>query len=155
MSFALKGGPGDPRFKGTYAQDTRSLSGDYSQSGATMPFKLAWNGEAKFEPVAKSTPIGKELEGSWEGTLDAGGKTLRLVLKLANQSGIASGTLVSVDQGGAELTIDSIVQTGSRLAFTVRSVGGWYDGEVKDGQIVGTWTQGPGSLPLTFKPGAR
>jgi len=36
----------------------------------------------------------------------------------------------------------------------VPGVGGSYEGDVKDGQIVGTWTQGPGSLPLTFKRAA-
>ena len=30
-------------------------------------------------------------------------------------------------------------------------VSGGFDGEIKESEIAGTWTQGPGSLPLVFK----
>ena len=83
------------------------------------------------------------------------GKTLRLNLKLINQDGAATGMLISVDQGGAEIPLSSIVQTDAHLAFTVPGVGGSYEGDLKDGQIVGNWTQGPGSLPLTLKRAAK
>jgi hypothetical protein len=155
VDFDLKGPPGDPHFKGTYSKDKDTLAGDYTQGGSTIAFSLTRKGDAQFEAVAKSTPIAKELEGSWEGTLDAGGKQLRLVLKLANQPAGATGTLVSVDQGGVELPVDAITQSGSSLSFAVRTVGGSYEGELKDGQIAGTWMQGPGKLPLVFKPAAK
>ncbi len=155
VDFDLKGPPGDPHFKGTYSKENDTLAGDYTQGGSTIPFSLTRKGDAQFEAAAKSTPITKELEGSWEGTLDAGGKQLRLVLKLANQPSGATGTLVSVDQGGQELPVEAITQSGSSLKFAVRSVGGSYEGELKDGQITGTWMQGPGKLPLVFKPAAK
>ena len=44
-----------------------------------------------------------------------------------------------------------IETTGAHVKFTVPAVGGTYEGDLKDGQIVGNWTQGPGTLPLTFK----
>ena len=155
VDFDLKGPPGDPHFKGTYSKETESLAGDYTQGGNTIRFSLKRKGDAQFEPPAASTPITKELEGSWEGTLDAGGKLLRLVLKLSSQAGAATGMLVSVDQGGLELPIEGITQKGSALTFSVRTVNGSYAGELKDGQIAGTWTQGAGSLPLVFKPAAK
>jgi uncharacterized protein len=150
-SFAITGPPGDPVFNGDVAKDGQTISGTFSQGGGTIPFKLTRTGDAKFEAPLKSTPITKDLEGSWEGTLDAGGKSLRLVLKLANQAKTgATGTLTSVDQGNAEIPITAIVQAGTHLTVTVRTISGTYEGDLKGGQLIGTWTQGPKGMPLTF-----
>ena len=109
-------------------------------------------GDTKIEPPPKSTPITKELEGSWEGALDVNGTTLRLVLKLASQAdGLATGTLVSVDQGGAEVPIAAVVQNGAHLTLVVPAVAGKYDGDLSEGQLTGTWTQGPRTWPLVLK----
>lgn len=143
--------PGNPQFKGV-VKDGKTLSGDFSQGGGTVPFALTRTGDAKIEPVPKSTPITKELEGAWAGNLDANGTILRLVLKLSNQAaGAATGTLVSLDQGGTEIPIVAVVQAGTHLKLVVRAVGGTYEGDLKDGQLTGTWSQGAGTLPLVFK----
>ena len=150
VSFAMNGVPGTPTFKGTISKDGKSLSGQYTQGPGTLPFSLTRTGEAKFEPPPAKTPITKEIEGSWEGALDVNGTTLRLVLKLANgPDGKGTGTLVSVDQNGAEVPVTAVVQNGSHLI--VQTVVGSYEGDLKDGQLTGTWTQGPGTLPLVFK----
>jgi hypothetical protein len=152
VTFGMRNVPGEPTFKGTVSKDGKQLSGDFSQGGGTVPFSLTRAGDAKVERPAKSTPVTKELEGSWEGTLDVGGKTLRLLVKLANKpGGPAAGTLVSVDQGGAEVPIASVVQTGSRLTLALPTIAGSYDGELKDGVLTGKWTQGPNTMPLVFK----
>jgi hypothetical protein len=151
VSLTMQGMPGTPQFKGA-VKDGKTLSGDFSQGGGTVPFALTRTGDAKIEPVPKSTPITKEIEGSWTGTLDANGKILPLVLKLSNQaSGVATGTLVSLDQGGAEIPIAAVMQTGTHLKLVVRSIAGTYEGDVKNGQLTGTWSQGAGTLPLVFK----
>ena len=76
---------------------------------------------------------------------------LHLKLNLANQpEGGATGHLVSVDQGGAEIAITTITQTGSRLELAVASISGSYSGELKEGSLVGEWKQGPGTAPLVF-----
>jgi hypothetical protein len=152
VTFAMKGVPGDPVFTATLSADGKTLSGTLAQGGGTVPFALTRAGEAKFERPPDSTPITKELEGSWEGALDVQGTTLRLVMKLGNgQNGRATGTLISVDQGGAEIPIASIVQTGAHLKLVVPSIVGSYEGDLKDGQVTGTWTQGSRSLPLVLK----
>jgi hypothetical protein len=153
VSFVMKGIPGHPQFTGKLSTDGKTLSGDFSQGGANMPFKLTRTGDAKVEPLPKSTPLTKELEGLWEGALNADGATLRLLFKLSNQPNDAgaTGTLVSLDQGNAELPVGSIVQTGTKLTLLLPAILGAYEGELKDGQLVGTWTQGPRSLPLTLK----
>ena len=155
VSFALSV-PGNPQFKGTLSKDSRSLTGEFSQGGGTMPFAVTRTGDAKFEALPKSTPITKDLEGSWEGSLDANGTILRLLLKLSNApDGVARGTMISVDQGGVELPVAAVVQTGSHLKVVVQAIAGTYEGDFKDGQLTGTWKQGPGTLPLVFKRPAQ
>ena len=152
VRFSMKGVPGDPQFKGVVSKDAQTLSGDFSQGGGTVPFTLIRTGDAKIEPLPKSTPITKDLEGSWAGALDVDGNVLRLTLKLSNQAdGPAAGTLVSVDQGGGEIPITAVIQKGTHLTLNVRAISGTYEGDFKDGQLTGTWTQGPRTLPLVFK----
>src|SRR5260370_6784377 len=80
VRFQVKGTPGERAFKGTISDDGKSISGDYSQGGYTIPFSVTRTGDARFEAAVKNAPIGKELEGVWNGTLDSHGKQLRAVL---------------------------------------------------------------------------
>ena len=151
VEFAIKGAPGDPRFKGELSTDGKTIAGMFSQGGGNVPLTLAWKGEAQFEGVQKNPAVSKALLGTWEGTLDVQGKMLRLVLTLANGPDGATGKLVSLDQNNFEMPVTTIAEEGSRLKLTISMVSGGFDGEVKGSEIGGTWTQGPGSLPLTFK----
>ena len=151
VTFAMKGIPGDPRFKGTLSNDSKTLSGDFTQGGGVIPFALTRTGEARIDPLPKSTPITKELEGSWDGPLDVGGKVLRLTLKLSTgPDGVATGTLVSIDQGGVGIPVSAVIQSGAQLKVLLPVIAGQYEGELKDGQLRGTWTQGPNTWPLVF-----
>jgi hypothetical protein len=152
VTFAIGGIPGEPTFKGTVSKDGKTLAGDFSQGGGAVPFSVARTGEAKIERPPKSTPVTKDVEGSWEGGVDINGKVLRLLVKLANQpDGTATGTITSVDQGGAVIPIAAIVQTDAHLKLVVPAVIGNYEGDLKEGQFTGTWTQGPNSWPLVLK----
>ena len=155
VSFAIKGAPGDPQYSGTLSQDGKTISGTFTQGGGAVPLTLTWKGDAKFDVPAKSTRITKELEGSWEGTLDVKGTMLRLVLKLANAEGGASGTLISLDQNNVEIPVSTITQDGSSVKVLVNMISGSFTGELKGGELSGTWAQGPLSLPLVFKRPAK
>jgi uncharacterized protein (TIGR03067 family) len=129
-------------------------------TGDTMTLLLAEPGDTvRPDPMSQSTlvltktkPLGKDLDGSWEGALDAGGKALRVVVKLSNGSdGLATGTFDSVDQGSGPLPIAAVIQTGSQIKLVVPAVRGSFAGELKDGQLTGTWTQGRTASPLIFK----
>jgi hypothetical protein len=151
VTFAMKGVPGEPTFKGRLSAEVGSLSGDFMQGGARMPFQLKRTGDAIIAEAPKSPAISKDVEGAWEGALDAGGKVMHLKLNLANQpEGGATGQVVSVDQGGAEIAITTITQTGSRLELGLASILASYSGELKEGSLVGEWKQGPGTAPLVF-----
>lgn len=155
VSFVMKGPPGDPSFNGTLASDGKSISGDFLQGGGSTGFELKRTGDARLEAPAKSTPISKELEGAWEGALDVNGQRLRLVLTLANQPDGAAGSLISLDQGGAEIPVSSITQKDFHLSLEVKTIGGSYSGDLKEGVLAGQWTQGGGTLPLTFQRPAK
>lgn len=156
VSFAIKGAPGGASFSGTLSEDGKTISGTFSQGGGSMPLSLAWKGEPKFEVAQKSTPIAKDLEGSWTGSLDIKGTVLRLALNLANTPDGATGSIVSLDQGGVEIPVATITQDGSKLKLLVTMISGTFEGEIKSGEIAGTWTQGPlVGVPLVFKRAAK
>jgi hypothetical protein len=152
VAFAMKNVPGAPQFSGTVSKDGKQISGDFSQGGGSVPFSLTRTGEPKIERPPNSTPVTSDLVGSWEGTLTVNGTSLRLIVKLANKpGGPGGGTLVSVDQGGVEIPIAAVVQSGTRLKLLVPDIAGAFDGELKEGMLTGRWTQGPGDWPLVLK----
>lgn len=156
VAFVMKGAPGEPTFEGNLSSDGQSISGNFTQGGASLTFALKRTGDASFEAVAKSTSISRELEGTWEGALELNGKRFRLVLNMKNQAdGVAGGSIVSVDQGGGEIPITVITQKDSSLTIELHSIDGSFSGELKDGALVGKWTQRTLTAPLTFKRPAK
>lgn len=149
VTFAMKGVPGDPKFDGKLSADGKAISGGFTQGGADLTFSLKRTGEAV---IAKSTGLSKEMEGLWEGALDVNGNMLRLKVTLSNQAdGTSAGTMISVDQGGGEIPITTITQKGSTLKFEVKTIQGSYEGDLTNGTLIGHWTQGGATFPLTLK----
>lgn len=149
--FHIKGGPGDPTFTGTVSADGKTMSGEFTQGPGSFPFKFTRTGEPKVEVTKASPAVGKEFLGNWEGALEGPG--LRLVLKISNDNSGSHAVLTSVDQGGVEIPVSSIEQSGAGLTLGVKMVGGQFKGEInKDGSALsGTWSQGGNDLPLTLK----
>jgi hypothetical protein len=93
------------------------------------------------------------IQGNWQGTLNAGGAQLRLVLHIAiAQDGSLTATLDSIDQGANGIPATSISLQDSRLAFTIDAAHIAYGGTVNKTatEIDGTFTQGQ-PLKLDFK----
>ena len=156
VRLVLKAGKEVSTFVGVLSADGKSISGDASQGAESVPFSLTRTGDARISPAPKSPPIGKELEGTWNGTLEVGERKMRLVLKMANQpDGTSTGTIVSLDQSDMEIPI-VITQKASNLTIDVTSVGGSYVGvlNAEGTELVGKWTQGSATLPLTFRRAA-
>jgi uncharacterized protein (TIGR03067 family) len=103
--------------------------------------------------VVKLKPLPAALLGDWHGALEtSSGATLRIVFALTNgPDGLASGTFTSVDQSNRSAPIAAVVVRGVRVTFIMPMVRGAFDGELKDGQLVGTWTQPAGSRPFVLK----
>ena len=153
VRWVLKVGAEVSTFVGTLSADGKSLSGEASQGSESAPFSLTRTGEAKIAAAPKSSPISKEMEGTWNGTLSAGEKQVRLMLKMMNQAdGTAVGTIVSQDGSGVEIPI-TMTQTASHLTVEVPSVGASFVGALNatGTELVGNWKEGSATLPLTFR----
>ena len=100
---------------------------------------------------AKETHAKGDISGDWQGTLQAG-KSLRTILQIAKTDKGWSAKMYSIDQGGQPINASSATLDGSTLKYSVDLIGGSYQGTLSaDGNsIVGSWTQGPNPLPLTF-----
>jgi hypothetical protein len=151
VEFAIKSGMGNPRFKGELSADGKTIAGTFNQGGSSLPLTLSWKGEPQFEEAPKNPAVSKAVLGTWDATLDVKGTLLRLALTLTNGPTGAVGTLVSVDQNNFEMPVSKITEEGSRLKLAIPMVSGGFEGDVKNEEIAGTWTQGPLSLPLVFK----
>jgi hypothetical protein len=157
VTFEIKAGSGGGTFHGEILADGTSMSGSFVAQAGTVPFSLTRTGDAQIEAPPKSAPIGKEMEGTWNGAIDAGGMHLRVVLKMSNQpDGTSSGTIISLDQGALEVPV-ALVQKADNLTFTVRMTGGSYSGTLNAAgtELAGTYTTAQGvALPLTFQRAA-
>lgn len=93
------------------------------------------------------------IEGIWQGTLDAAGTKLRLVLTVKrSENGGYSATLDSLDQG-ATIPVDTISVKADAVSFEIKSVGAVYEGTLnKDRtELIGKFTQGGQTFPLDLK----
>jgi hypothetical protein len=142
----------DQPFAGALSPDGRSISGSYSIEGFSVPFILARTGDARIEPPVKSRPISKELEGTWSATLEAG-RGMRVLLTMSNHSdGTAAGRVVNLDEGGLEFPV-VITQKDSNVTLDAGPTIGGFSGVLNIGshELVGKWTQGTASIPVTFR----
>lgn len=95
------------------------------------------------------------LQGIWQGTLEAGGTKLRLVLTVTkSEAGIYAGKLDSLDQG-ATIPIDTITVNLDAVRLEVKSPAIVIEGTLnkESTELTGTFTQGGQALPITFKRG--
>jgi hypothetical protein len=92
--------------------------------------------------------------GDWQGTLKAGGAEIRVVVHISKSAaGNLTATFDSPDQGATGIKVGPIDQHGTKLNFTVISIGGSYEGTLNDAgtALSGAWTQQHLDFPLEFQ----
>jgi uncharacterized protein len=102
--------------------------------------------------VFSQTPA-KGIEGSWQGTLEAGDQKLRLVVTVTkSDAGTYAGTLDSVDQG-ATIPIDTITVNGDAVRLEIKSPAIAVEGTLNKErtELTGTFIQSDQRFPLTLK----
>jgi alpha-beta hydrolase superfamily lysophospholipase len=102
--------------------------------------------------VVGQTPA-KGFTGSWQGTLEAGGAKLRLVVTVTkSDAGVFAGKLESLDQG-ATIPIDTITVNGDAVRFEIKSPAIVFEGTLNKErtELTGTFTQGDQKIPLTLR----
>jgi hypothetical protein len=161
VSFEISSVQGLPTFKGKLSADGKTIVGELAQAGQTFPFKLDRKGEAKMSAIeaqVTSITVSADVEGHWQGILDAGGTTLRLILKLAKKAdGSYTATLDSPDQANNDMPINVLTATGDSLTFEMKYIGASYAGKFNKErtEVSGNWQQGGGAAPLTLKRAAK
>ncbi len=102
--------------------------------------------------VFGQTPA-KDFEGSWHGTLEAGGQKLRLLVTVTkSDAGVYAAKLDSLDQG-ATIPIDTITVNIDAVRLEMKSVEAVFEGVLNKErtELTGKFTQGGQELPLTLK----
>jgi dipeptidyl aminopeptidase/acylaminoacyl peptidase len=106
--------------------------------------------------VFGQTPA-KDFEGSWLGTLEAGGTKLRLVLTVTkSEAGVYAAKLDSLDQG-ATIPIDTITVKFEAVRLEVKTPGILIEGTLNKErtELTGTFNQGGQAVPITFMRGQQ
>ena len=93
------------------------------------------------------------LDGDWIGAIVAPtGAQLRLAMHVESTATATTATLISLDQGNSKIPVASVTHKGNEVTLDVPSVPGHggFKGTLSGKTLAGNWTQGAGSLPLTF-----
>ncbi len=142
-------------FEGDLNKEATEMSGRWMQGGQSLPlvFKRAEASEPEPKATEGSYAWNKpsDLQGIWNGTLDANGVKLRLAVNVAKGAdGTFTGTMDSLDQGAKGVPATSIHYTNSDVVMEWKGIGGTYRAKLADGKLTGTFHQGPASLPLAM-----
>ena len=90
--------------------------------------------------------------GHWEGSIEAPGQPLVVMVDLAEDDGAWSGTIDIPAQGGDDLPLSGVSVDGETGAvrFTIDGVPGepTFEGTLADGEMTGEFRQGPARLPF-------
>lgn len=131
VTFGMAGAPGYPSFTGKLSADGKTIAGEVSQSGQSVPFQLLRKSETKLSAEVKPA-VGSsgELKGDWEGTLEVGGQALRLKFKFApSTDGSMAGVLDSIDQV-VWLPIDTATESAGTVSVELKLVNATFKGKL-------------------------
>jgi len=143
----------DQTFTGMLAPDGGTITGYYSIQDYAFRFTLTRMGPAKVEPPVRNAAVGKDFEGTWNGTLPINNVKMRLLLKVSNRpDGTSVASLVNLDQGSLEIPAASFSTKGSELTLMFKVIEGSFVGTLNAArsELTGTLTQGTATSPLTF-----
>ncbi|HUF60915.1 MAG TPA: alpha/beta hydrolase [Verrucomicrobiales bacterium] len=154
VSFVMSGIPGDPEFRGKIAEESKTISGEFRQSGQTYPFRLERKEKRRKGGATPEKGVpGEGFAGPWQGSLKVQVFELRLVLKLTEGPEGLTGTIDSVDQGARDIPLSTADGSERKLQLEVESIGASYEGALSDdgSEIAGEWKQGGRGMQLVFK----
>ena len=148
-TFDLTLGP-DGRMKGTMS----APQGPMSTQGS-VPVELKRTGEAKVELIPRSPAVSKELEGDWEGSLQAPNGVLHpLVFHFKNlPDKTVAATMDNPERNFMAMPLNNVKQTGQKVEFGLKIAGASFQGSLnKEGaELAGELIHDASSMPLTLR----
>ncbi len=93
-----------------------------------------------------------DFAGSWMGSLNVGAMQLRMRFEFSVSEGTLEARVFSVDQGNAEVPVESVTLAGATVAIAMPMAGATYQGTLSDGvRIEGSFAQMGSSLSLNLE----
>lgn len=137
-------------YEGKIDAKATAISGTWSQLGMSAALNLS---RPKAPSAVTRVPKPSEIDGDWEGTLDTGAATLRLVIHVLTFEDGMTATMDSLDQNARGLPVSTITRNGTALQFEMKQLAGSFSGTLDANltTIDGTWSQLGNSLPLWLK----
>lgn len=157
VTFALPEIKGNPVFTGKLSADGQTITGELTQAGRTFPFRLERAGKDaadRFGPTPDKGVPGAGFAGAWQGTLDAGAVTLRLVFRITKAAGDSFTVLLdSPDQSVTDMKTDNVTVKEKSLRCELKRISAVYEGTLNQNgsEITGEFQQSGMTFPLTLK----
>lgn len=141
-------------YDGKVNAEATAITGTWRQAGSSLSLDLV---RAQVVQVQNRVAKPSDIDGDWEGTLDTGAATLRLVVHITRFEDGMTAKMDSPDQNAFGIPVTSIKRDGSSLRFEMKQLAGSFSGTLDTGltTISGTWTQLGNSLPLALKRGRK
>lgn len=135
-------------YEGKVSPDGASIKGTWTQA---QPLPLDFE-RGTFAVTQHKPGKPSDIDGTWTGTLDVGGQTLRVVFHIVNMEDGLTATMDSPDQGATGFPVASVTRNGSSLKFDMKAQGAAFDGKIAPdlAAIKGTLTQAGRELPLNL-----
>jgi len=92
-----------------------------------------------------------DIVGQWSGVLNVQGMNMRLVFHIDKSDESYTATMDSPDQGAFGIPVATTTYENSTLTLEIPSIGLFYEADLLEDTIVGTFKQGGLSLPLTLE----
>ncbi len=145
----------DGVYEGMINKEGTAITGTWTQGGTTLPLTLNRGDKAPAASLPSQEPTiqTQGLQGVWQGTLEAGGTKLRVILKVTKMAdNTFAATLDVPDQGATGVPVDSVTVKDASVRFDLKSLGAVYEGMInKEGTaITGNWSQGGMTVPTTL-----
>ena len=140
-------------YEGTIKEDASEIDGNWQQAGRDFRLLLK-RGDPADEAAAPGDNAyayisDTELQGIWNGTLNAGGTKLRLLFKIARSTnGTYSATMHSLDQGAKDIPATTATFNNDDVELEWAAMRALFHGKLEKGRLIGFWQQGASDFPL-------
>jgi len=148
VTFVIHEALGDPRVKGQLVDG--AIEGEFAEGGNNARVVLHRTGDAQVDLPPKSTPIRREWEGLWTGSLVYASHDFQVKLTLKNGESGASAAFVLTREKDFPLPIGWVQEDGPALTMETTDGQESVDAKVDTakGEIRGTMQIGGAEVPL-------
>ena len=100
--------------------------------------------------IISLTATAQDIAGQWNGILKVQGMQLRLVFNVTKTNNGFTSTMDSPDQGAKDIPVTSTTFQNPKIKFEVANMRMEYNGELKDGEIIGIFKQAGQEFPMNL-----